>query len=112
MESDSQDKVFSFKVFADVKKCCECTYKKVQVKGNLPYFYTLKIGVSTRFIKARIVALRWKLFILFLLIVLVTFFISRFLAKKLVTKLNTINTAVDEMVAVGTVIADSPPHRS
>lgn len=97
----SHDKVFSFIVPASVKKCCECTYKKVQVKGNLPYFYTLKIGVSPEFMEGKVVALRWKLIVLFLLIAVAIFFVSRFLAKKLVAKLNAINSAVDEITQSG-----------
>mgnify|MGYP000411578755 CR=1 FL=1 len=97
----SNSKEFKFIIPATIKECCECTYKKVQVKKGENYFYTLKIDVSLKFIQTRIAILRWQLFGLFLLIVLIAFFVSRMLAEKLVSKLETMDIAVNKIAESG-----------
>ena len=51
--------------------------------------------------QSRVAALRWQLFILFCLLTIVTFFVSRLLAKKLVSEVNLMSKAVEHVVQSG-----------
>ncbi|ODN42867.1 hypothetical protein BGC07_07945 [Piscirickettsia litoralis] len=95
------DKIFKFKVNSDIKKCCECQYKKIQNGINNDYYYILKLGISKEYLDNRILNFQINLTIIFLITLVISFIISRILAKKLVNKITLMNSAVSKMSISG-----------
>lgn len=87
--------IFNIRIPATDPYCCECIYKKVtNVDGS--YYYNLKLYVSLHSLVRNISLLKKKLLLILFLASIFSIIISKFLASKLVNRIERINkTAAD-----------------
>src|SRR3989338_1239855 len=78
--------ILNFKIPASVAYCCECRYKGVANISHSNYYYILQMTASLSPLIDTLFKIKMYFLFLFLLMLVVNFFISIFLANKLVAR--------------------------
>lgn len=94
---ENQSMIFNVKIPSVDPYCCECIYKKVSNSGG-NYFYILRLDISLYPLVESIHLLKEKILIALLLACVVSVFLSKILANKLVRRIQEINKTASDII--------------
>ena len=93
--------ILNFKIPASVAYCCECRYKGVANISHSNYYYILQMTASLSPLIDTLFKIKMYFLFLFLLMLVVNFFISIFLANKLVARIHIMSGTINEIMHTG-----------
>ncbi|MBA3661094.1 MAG: sensor histidine kinase [Gammaproteobacteria bacterium] len=88
--------IFNHKIPTMVEDCPECIQKGVSKDGK--YFYNFIIEVSLTNLLSKVQEIKYTMLTIFIFTMLMNFIVANFLARKMVARLNRINTIANNII--------------
>lgn len=99
--------ILNQKLLIDATNCCECRVKNIaEDSGN--YFYYFRLIVSDQQLKDKISKLRIGTFFLFILLLIISFFISNYLSHYLVKRLKDLDDHIAKVMETNSLVLEYP----